>query len=142
MGYENALNHFHLAFRPEHIWTVPYTEEGSYRDIRQILESPSLKLPDAFVCDDDTTAVGFIRACSEKGIRVPEDVSVIGFNDRPACQVISPPLTSVNVSKHAFAIEAVDELLRLIQNTNRQTAESRSRKIRIGTKLIVRESVK
>lgn len=142
LGYENALKHFQLSFRPENIWTVHYTEEGSYRDIRQILESPSLLLPDAFVCDDDTTAVGFLRACSEKGIRVPEDVSIIGFNDRPACEVTSPPLTSINVSKHTFAVEAVDELVRLIQNTNRQTSESRSRKIRIGTKLTVRESVK
>ena len=148
-GYENALKHFSLAFLPEHIWTVHYTEEGSYRDIRKILDSPSLTLPDAFVCDDDTTAVGFIRACSEKGIRIPEDISIIGFNDRPTCEVTSPPLTSVNVSKRAFAVEAVDELMRLIQDADRQAAEngpekrweSRSRKIRIGTKLIVRESV-
>lgn len=141
LGYENALNHFHLAFLPENIWSVHYTEEGSYRDIREILES-NPKLPDAFVCDDDTTAVGFIRACSEKGIFVPRDVSIVGFNDRPACEITTPPLTSISVSKRALSCEAVDELIRLIQNADRQTAESRSRKIRIGTKLVVRGSVR
>ncbi len=141
LGYEAALNHFQLAFLPENIWTVHYTEEGSYRDIRQILESPSLHLPDAFVCDDDTTAVGFIRAVTEKGMRIPEDISIIGFNDRPSCGITLPPLTSISVSKQVFAYEAVDELMRLIQNSDSQIAEPRSRKIRIGTKLVVRESV-
>jgi len=141
-GYDLALNHFQLSFLPENIWTVHYTEEGSYRDIRQILETSSRQLPDAFVCDDDTTAVGAIRAFTEKGIRVPEDISIIGFNDRPTCEVTTPPLTSVNVSKKAFAIEAVDELMRLLQHPVSQSADNRSRKIRIGTKLIIRESVR
>ena len=64
----------------------------------------------------------------------------MGFNDRPTCQVTVPPLTSVNVSKHAMAAEAVDELMRLIEGRDGAVSEIRSRKIRIGTKLIVRES--
>ena len=82
-----------------------------------------------------------MRAFAEKGIRIPEDVSVIGFNDRPACEVTIPPLTSVNVSKHALAVEAVDELMRLMEGKERPAEETRSRKIRIGTRLAARESV-
>lgn len=140
-GYVNALIHFGLGLLPENIWTVNYTEEGSYRDIRQLLDSSSLQIPDAFVCDDDTIATGAMRAFSEKGFHVPDDISIIGYNDRPACQVTTPPLTSINVSKRALAVEAVDEIMRLIQNPDFQTPENRSRKIRIGTKLVVRESV-
>lgn len=141
-GYVNALSHFQRSLSPEHIWSVNYTEEGSYRDIRQILEtSASSALPDAFVCDDDTIAIGAMRAFSEKNYRVPEDISIIGYNDRPACEVTTPPLTSINVSKRALAIEAVDELMRLIKNPEYQTPDTRSRKIRIGTRLVVRESV-
>lgn len=51
------------------------------------------------------------------------------------------PLTSINVSKRALAVESVDELLRLIEAQDRVTPETRSRKIRIGTKLVLRESV-
>lgn len=141
-GYADALSCFGLSFQPEDILEVHFTEEGSFRDLRLYLEqNPSASLPTAFVCDDDTIAVGAMRAFAEKGIRIPEDVSVIGFNDRPACEVTIPPLTSVNVSKHALAVEAVDELMRLMEGKERPAEETRSRKIRIGTRLAARESV-
>lgn len=141
-GYENALAYFDLSFSPEDIIPVHYTEEGSYRDIRQFLENhPHAKVPDAFVCDDDTSASGALRAFSERGYQIPGDISIIGFNDRPSCEVTTPPLTTINVSKHALATEAVDELVRMIQHSDAFTPETRSRKIRIGTKLVVRESV-
>lgn len=141
-GYEDALTYFNLSFAPEDIIPVHYTEEGSYRDIRQFLENhPDTRFPDAFVCDDDTSAAGALRAFSERGYQIPRDISIIGFNDRPSCEVTTPPLTSINVSKHALATEAVDELVRMIQNPDALTPETRSRKIRIGTRLMVRESV-
>lgn len=141
LGYESALKHFGLSFDPSDIFTVHYTEEGSYRDMRQYLEkSPALSLPEAFVCDDDTIAVGALRAFTEHGYHIPKDISIIGFNDRPACEVTEPPLTTINVSKRTFAAETVDELIRLIENQENITSETRSRKIRIGTKLIVRQS--
>ena len=98
--------------------------------------------PEGFVCDDDTIAVGAMRALREAGYRVPEDVSVIGFNDRPACEITMPPLSSVNVSKRVFSAEAVDELIRLIENGKQDLPEIRSRKIRIGTRLVKRGSVR
>lgn len=140
-GYESALKYFGLSFDPSDILTVHYTEEGSYRDMKQYLDkSPAPALPSAFVCDDDTMAAGALRALTEHGYHVPEDISIIGFNDRPACEVTEPPLTSVNVSKRTFSTETVDELLRLIENKEKITPDTRSRKIRIGTKLIVRQS--
>lgn len=143
VGYEAALAHFRLAFHPEDIWDVSYSEEGSYRDIKKYLETtPSLSLPTAFVTDDDTIAVGAIRAFTERGYQIPEDISVIGFNDRPSCELTEPPLTSINVSKHTLAVETVDELMRLIKNEEEDSSECRSRKIRIGTKLILRDSVR
>lgn len=140
-GYENALELFDLKLKPENIIELHYSEEGSYRDMRSYLQDhPSL--PEAFVCDDDTIAAGAIHAITEYGYRVPTDISIIGFNDRPSCEVTNPPLTSINVSKHSFAVEAVNELMRLIEHAEQNTEETRSRKIRIGTKLIVRKSVK
>lgn len=143
MGYDQALNHFGLSFAPEDIILLGYTEESSYRDMKQYLsQHPGATLPAAFVCDDDTMAVGAMRALTECGYTVPEDISIIGFNDRPTSDMTSPPLTTINVSKRSFSAETVDELMRLIRNREDISVESRSRKIRIGTKLIVRESVK
>ena len=143
MGYDQALNHFGLSFAPEDIILLGYTEESSYRDMKQYLsQHPGATLPAAFVCDDDTMAVDAMRALTECGYTVPEDISIIGFNDRPTSEMTSPPLTTINVSKRSFSAETVDELMRLIRNREYISVESRSRKIRIGTKLIVRESVK
>ena len=83
-GYEKALEDYQKHFLDDDIWNVDYSEEGSYRDIRDRLSSLKKKdYPDAFVCDDDTIAVGAIRAFTEAGLSIPEDISVIGFNDRP-----------------------------------------------------------
>lgn len=141
-GYQMALSHFGLSFLPEDILDIHYTEEGSYRDIKQYLaEHPTPSLPQAFVTDDDTIAIGALRAFAEAGLHIPEDIALIGFNDRPSCEVTEPPLTSINVSKYGLSVETVDELLRLIQNQDQVTSETRSRKIRIGTKLVIRKSV-
>lgn len=140
-GYKAALKAYSLKLKPENIIDLHYSEEGSYRDMRSYLQDhPSI--PEAFVCDDDTIAAGAIHAITEYGYRVPTDISIIGFNDRPTCEVTNPPLTSINVSKHSFAVEAVNELLRLIDHSENSSEETRSRKIRIGTKLVVRNSVK
>ena len=143
-GYRNALEHFGLELRDEDILTLHYTEESSYRDMKQYLESfdkESVSLPTAFVTDDDTIAVGVLRALTEQGYEIPEEISLVGFNDRPACQITVPPLTSVDISKHAISVETVDELLRMIDNREKEIPELRSRKLRIGTKLITRKSV-
>ena len=141
LGYENALMHFGLHFADEDILVVSYTEEGSYRDLLHYLKStPSPVLPSAFVCDDDTIAIGAMQALKEQGYKIPEDISIIGFNDRPSCENMLPPLTSINVSKYSLAAETVSELIRLIQNQEDTAFETRSRKIRIGTRLIVRNS--
>ena len=142
-GYVKALELFSLQFKPENILEVRYSEEGSYRDMCEYLAgTPSL--PEAFVCDDDTIAAGALHAVTEYGYKVPDDLSFIGFNDRPSCEVSNPPLTTINVSKHSFAVEAVNELIRLIDAENGGPAlqDPRSRKIRIGTKLILRNSVR
>lgn len=141
LGYENALKSFGLSFGPSDIFSVHYAEDGSYRDLKTYLENHSaLALPTAFVCDDDTIAAGALRAFSENGFRIPDDISIIGFNDRPTSEVTLPPLTSVNVSTYALAVEAVEELIRNINNAD--APRLRTRKVRIDTQLTIRNSVK
>ena len=138
--YKDAMECLGIQLHPEYHYKVRYTEEGSYQDFKIYLQtSPSL--PTAFVADDDTMAIGVMRALSEKGIRVPEDISIIGFNDRPACQISAPRLTTINVPRHSFGTEAVDCLLSLVER-HKGSVIGRSIKIRIGTQLVQRESVK
>ena len=139
VGYRTAAAAFGLELEPA--IRIPYTEVGSYQTFRGILkERPAL--PSAFVCDDDTIASGVMRALVEAGYHVPEDISVIGFNDRPSSEMTSPPLTSVNVPRTSFGAEGIDALVRLIQKREQGITEVRPLKLRIGTQLVCRESVR
>ena len=141
LGYHAALSGFGYPLKEKNIVMLRYTEEGSYQDFLNYL-SASPALPSAFVADDDTIAIGALRALREKGYSVPEDISVIGFNDRPSCEISQPPLTSINVPRHSFGSEAVDMLMKLIDKAASGGKNERSLKLRIGTQLIVRDSVK
>lgn len=139
-GYINALKYFNLKLNPDFMFEVHYSEEQSYQDIYKILQNtPSL--PTAFVCDDDTIAVGALRAFTALGYKVPDDISLIGFNDRPNSQITQPPLTSVNVPKGSFGSATVSALISVIEKRERNSWE-RSLKTRIGTQLVIRDSVK
>lgn len=139
-GYREAAAALGLHLDPGHVFTLPYTEAGSYQAFREILRKKP-DLPTAFVCDDDTIAVGCVRALLEAGIRVPEDVSVIGFNNRPSCAETEPPLTSIDVPKESFGGEAVDALLWRVLRRGPAGEETLCRKIWTGTRLVERDSV-
>ena len=141
-GYKEALARFGLELDPRYIYRVRYAEESSYLDISALLRE-NVPLPTAFVCDDDTIAVGALRAFQAAGLRVPEDISLIGFNDRPNTSLTQPPLTSVNVPRYSFGTAAVDAIVSLIGKIkNDPSAIVRTTKTRIGTQLTVRGSVR
>lgn len=139
-GYQTALREFGLTLSEKDIVTAGYTEENSYQDIRSYLNTnPSL--PDAFVSDDDTISSGAIRAFTEKGIRIPEDISIVGFNNRPLCEAIHPTLTTVDIAKTSLAAASVDAVMDAIHLKESGEHIHRSKKVRIGTVLVERSSV-
>lgn len=92
--------------------------------------------PTAIVCSNDMMAVGVLRATTERGIRVPRDVSIVGFDDIHLAEFLNPPLTTVRMSRQELARAAFKGLERL---WTEEASGSRS-PIRIGTNLVVRQS--
>lgn len=135
-GYRAALRRFGLELPPARCFDVGFTEEESYQDFRRVL-SEGADLPTAFVSDTDTLAAGVMRALSEHGVRVPEDVSVVGFDDRPLCEVILPGLTSVRVPR-VLGARAVELLEEKINSPAADAADHR--KLSEGVALVVRGS--
>lgn len=135
-GYRNALNLYGLELSPRYRFSIGFTEEESYQDFRKIL-ADGAELPTAFVSDTDTLAAGAMRAMLEHGVRVPEDVSVVGFDDRPLCQVIIPSLTSIYVPRF-FGARAVELLEAKITATDRDAVDYR--KLSEGVGLVPRNS--
>lgn len=136
-GYRGALRRFGVEPAPEFLFDLGYTEEESYQDFRRILAGGA-KLPTAFVADDDLMVVGALRALTEHGVRVPEEVSLVGFDDRPVCLLTKPTLTSLSVPKGAFGSLAVDLLVERISRPRRDAFDYRL--LEVGVQLVQRES--
>ncbi|SEC54657.1 DNA-binding transcriptional regulator, LacI/PurR family [Streptomyces sp. 3213] len=101
--------------------TVPPPVEGDwsaasgYRAGRQLAEDGGVTA--VFAANDDM-AIGLIRALTEAGLRVPEDVSVVGFDDIPVAAYVTPPLTTVRQPFDAVAQEGLKRLVHAIENPN------------------------
>ncbi len=89
--------------------------------------------PDAIFTWNDTAAMAFISAFREAGASVPDDVSVVGYNDIPAAQYFSPPITTIRQDTHQAGRVLVAKLMRIIDGETPQSAL-------IRTELIHRES--
>jgi len=102
--------------------------------LEPFLEEPSP--PTAFFALGDVFAIGILSALRDLGYSVPEDVSVIGFDDTDISSVTNPPLTTVHVYKRMMGKMAVDRLLERVEGDDRPAT-----RLRVGTDLVVRESV-
>lgn len=91
------------------IISVGATTESAYRDMCAYLEEATA-LPTAFFADNDRIAVGCCQALQRYGIRIPEDVSVIGFDNSSLCTTLAPELSSMNVQKQRMGALAIDRL--------------------------------
>lgn len=106
------------ATRERDIVRGTFSEQGGYDAVRRLLagrREGGLPLPTALFVTTDRMAVGGLHALKEAGLRVPEDVAVIGYDDDPVAAHTDPPLTTVDAATGASAAWATRALLDLIQ---------------------------
>ncbi len=87
-----------------------YTTRNAYKTMKEVLEREE-ELPTAIFISNDSMAIGAYRAIAEKGLRIPEDISVVGFNDQPNARYMMPPLTTVRIETKYIGYAAVELLL-------------------------------
>ncbi|WP_303104603.1 LacI family DNA-binding transcriptional regulator [uncultured Mitsuokella sp.] len=136
IGYTYSLQEFGQTLSADKVFELDPTVDGAQRDIETLLAS-GRKLPEALLADNDLIAIGAIRGLLQAGYRVPEDVSIIGFDNIPLSTYAEPPLTSVEVSCHDLGARAVEVLLWRIAHP-----EAIAQQVSISTKLVVRSSVR
>ena len=112
-GFRRALFEAKRLADPELEVILPAsgdTEQAIRDAVRHLLalDDP----PDALFCYNDSTALVAMRACQDAGLRVPEDISVVGFDDISSAAHAHPPLTTVRVDKQALGVAGVELLLR------------------------------
>jgi LacI family transcriptional regulator len=79
--------------------------------------------PSAAICHNDVMAIGLLQACAERKIRVPEDLSIVGWDDVPYASLVTPPLTTVRVPRYELGQAAARRLLDLIAGRSAGPAE-------------------
>ncbi|MEU8873953.1 LacI family DNA-binding transcriptional regulator [Streptomyces javensis] len=133
-GYRQALEEAGLALDPLLERETPryHLAEGA-RAMAALLDRP--EPPDAVFCFNDALALGALRTLYERGLRVPDDMAVMGFDDVEAARYSTPSLSSVAPDKSAIARHAVDLLLERIGTPDRPAQE-----VVVGHTLHTRES--
>lgn len=134
IGYRLAMNAFGLKVNPKFIKKIHPTSEQAYYDMIKLLESKE-PLPTAFVAGNDGLAIGAIKAFKTFGIKIPEEISIIGFDDIPFSKMLDKSLSTIAVNKQLIAQTAVKTLDAKIKND-----QESGLKITITNKLINRET--
>ncbi|TBL78257.1 LacI family DNA-binding transcriptional regulator [Paenibacillus thalictri] len=136
-GYKDALTQNGLAVIPEYQVRGSYSLESGYDAMKQLLSGISGELPTAVFCCNDEMALGAIKAIQESGLKVPDEISVAGFDAQLFSGYTSPALTTVRRPIDRIGREGAARLLDFIE-----TKQTQEETIFFHTELVIRDSVK
>lgn len=133
-----GLEKYHLSYHEEFVFWVPPTIDGACKAMAEQLRMGK-KLPTLLVAANDILVFGVLNALKQSQVRVPEDVSLIGFGDMPTSQYLDPALTTVKLNNEMIGTLAVNRLVEMIEKpyTRKYTVHSM-----VEVDLVERESVK
>jgi LacI family transcriptional regulator len=132
-GYQAALAAAGVLPSSEFLAEGDFEMRGGHVAARRLLELADP--PTAVFASNDNMAVGVLRAARERGLSVPEELSVVGFDDAEAAQIVTPTLTTVRQPLAELGRTAVSLLMRLVE---RQRVEAL--RVELATRLVVRDS--
>jgi LacI family transcriptional regulator len=133
LGFRQAVAGLGLAVPAEHVREGDYYPASGDASMRALLDLP--EPPTAVVAASDLMAAGALQAASERGCRVPEDVSVVGFDDIQIAGLLRPALTTIRQDKQGLGRTAAEALVRLITDPELEPPS-----ITLPVELIVRAS--
>lgn len=115
-GYLLSLADHEIPFNPKYCLEQSYSQEENGDELLQLLKSDTP--PTAILVSDDILAVALEKTLIELGIIVPEQLSIISFNNSLFAKITNPPLTSVDVNSYQLGIEAASQIINHIENPN------------------------
>ncbi len=136
-GYRQALADNNVAFDPSLVEENGFQREDGYKAAEKFLKLD--KKPTAIFAVTDMAAIGAMQALKERGLKVPEDMAVVGFADIEAASIVDPPLTTVRELVMEMGRTAVQIILKEIEGKEREERED-TQKIILKPTLVVRKS--
>jgi LacI family repressor for deo operon, udp, cdd, tsx, nupC, and nupG len=104
-GYRKALRAGRIAFDESLIQRGDFSANSGHKMMHSLLQQK--QTPTAVFCANDEMAIGAIRALKSVGLKVPEDVSVVGFDDQEIAELFDPPLTTVHIPRFDIGYQAM-----------------------------------
>jgi DNA-binding LacI/PurR family transcriptional regulator len=142
-GYRQALEHAGIPYDEQLVAYGDFTKESGMSGIKQLLP----RNPTALFCADDMMAVGVLEVLRAEGIRVPDDLSIVGFDDDALAPMTNPPLTTVYQPVADLGRVATELLFELLNGTNNDDSEEKSNRVTdiprsrvLPTRLVIRGS--
>jgi LacI family repressor for deo operon, udp, cdd, tsx, nupC, and nupG len=132
-GYQQALRRAGVTMNPAYSTVGDFTFEAGAQAVRQLLALP--EQPTAIFCHNDAMAIGAIQEAKKLGLRVPHDLSIVGFDDIQFAQYCDPPLTTISQPRYEIGRQAMLMMLDMLKGNDVQ-AGSRL----LEAKLVVRGS--
>lgn len=132
-GYRRALKEAGIEYRKD--WVKIGAMGAGYKTMREMLKLK--RIPTAVFAANDNLAIGAMKAIQEKGLRIPQDISVAGFDDIDVASQIQPSLTTVRVPKYKMGFLSVREIIKKIKNKDKG---DKLTKMILPTQLIKRAS--
>lgn len=135
-GYREAMAEYGLPVNEdEDIIITNLSQEAGADVAAQLLQRPSL--PDGIFVSNDNCAVGCLIALKKAGVRIPQDVAIVGFNNDPVATVVEPNLSTINYPGHKMGVQAAQSL---IDYLNGKASIASTETILLRAELVIRES--
>ncbi|MFA8342428.1 MAG: LacI family DNA-binding transcriptional regulator [Rhodothermaceae bacterium] len=134
-GYKRALLNSNIEVKDEYIKIAGLHETGGYEAMKELLSSPSDQLPEAVVCVNDPCAFGAMNAIKEAGLKIPEDIAVVGFTDDIRANLVTPSLTTIKQPAYEIGRKAAEKLIAHIENDSEPVED-----IYLATEIVERKS--
>src|SRR5579872_1608584 len=135
VAFEESMQEIGLEVSPELLVVGDHTVEGGMNAFRKLAV---LRLrPTAILCSNDVSAIGVMRETFEYGLRIPQDISLIGFDDIRLAQFMIPPLTTIQMSQAELATLAFNALMNEVK---RETPAAAGTEYVLTTNLVLRKS--
>ncbi len=132
-GYQDALAEYNIAFDPALVSEGNFLQPQGYQCAQSLLALP--EPPTALFVSNDAMAFGAMEAARERGFRIPDDLSIIGFDDVPQAAHVHPPLSTVRQPLEEMGRSAVALLLKYIANPSAEIE-----RVELSTSLVLRGS--
>ncbi|MBU1097070.1 MAG: LacI family transcriptional regulator [Ignavibacteriae bacterium HGW-Ignavibacteriae-2] len=134
LAFKEACRNNGIRIKKSWIVEGNFSKESGEEACRKLIDSKDK--PEAIFAANDMMALGCYEAIQSKGLKIPKDIGVVGFDDILLARFMNPPLTTVKVHINELGIMAAELLISKIENNN----SSANRKIKVSSELVIRKS--